>query len=327
MDNNKKIIGIISSQSFYTLKWNPDTAQLSRFEGDEQLSATEVDNIRALFSEAAEATKRSAPTEKPGRQSKPVSRGEARLPRSYILSMDLNTKVVRSFFDDSVLDKNQIESINHLLQKRHAYFPYRITENSQLAVRKSKTEKEIEERLNVSTMSSFEESVDATKLGDNISFISSDYKTLESIFEYLNLGEEDVLADLGCGKGRVVCAAAALLNIKKAIGVEVHPELVRVAKRNAKLMNPQNCPIEIVLSDIATFNSHDVTAYFLFGPFRLKTTKALCENVGRSLERKPRKIKIVWYAPSQPVIQFLQGKSWLETMFKMPGRPVFVWEN
>src|ERR1041385_9293651 len=50
------------------------------------------------------------------------------------------------------------------------------------------------------------------------------YHTYFSICDALRLQSYDVVADLGCGKGRVIFTAAQY-PIKEAVGVEIDPEL------------------------------------------------------------------------------------------------------
>src|SRR5204862_8137057 len=59
------------------------------------------------------------------------------------------------------------------------------------------------------------------------------YHTYFSIFDALQLQPDDVVADLGCGKGRVIFTAAQYL-IRESVGVEIDPPLAELAEKNRR---------------------------------------------------------------------------------------------
>ena len=77
-------------------------------------------------------------------------------------------------------------------------------------------------------------------------------------------GVDDVVADVGCGDGRVVVAAAERFGCR-AVGVEHDPELAELARQRAAT-SPAADRIEIVAADAAALDLSGVTVAFLFLP-------------------------------------------------------------
>lgn len=50
-------------------------------------------------------------------------------------------------------------------------------------------------------------------------------------------GPDDVVADIGCGDGRIVCAAAAVHGCRRAYGVDIEDDVVELAQRKAAALD------------------------------------------------------------------------------------------
>jgi len=119
-----------------------------------------------------------------------------------------------------------------------------------------------------------------------------------------------------------VCLAA-LLGVRKAIGVELVSHLASDARRNAERL-AGSCPIEIVTGDAALFDPVDGTVFFLFDPFGAATCALVAENIRRSLLRRPRHIRIVYVKPLYSHV--FDKQDWLIPMARS-RRDVRVWES
>ena len=64
-------------------------------------------------------------------------------------------------------------------------------------------------------------------------FHPSSYRVLHRIFMHLGVTNDDVLADLGCGLGRVVCVGAQY-PFRKIRGVELDPETAAQAQKTLR---------------------------------------------------------------------------------------------
>ena len=64
-------------------------------------------------------------------------------------------------------------------------------------------------------------------------YVPTPHAVVETMLELVELSEDDVVIDLGCGDGRIVVAAARDYGAR-GIGIDIDPELIETAKRLAK---------------------------------------------------------------------------------------------
>jgi hypothetical protein len=129
---------------------------------------------------------------------------------------------------------------------------------------------------------------------DALKYEPTPNSVLPCILPYV--GFDDVLIDLGCGKGDLLCYVASRRKFRKAIGVEIVPDLVKMARRNIvnfKLLTP----IEIIETDIAEAELSEGTVFYLFNPFGENTLRKVLSNILISLTTHPRRIRILYYNP------------------------------
>jgi SAM-dependent methyltransferase len=113
--------------------------------------------------------------------------------------------------------------------------------------------------------------------------------------------DRDVLVDFGCGKGRIVHQAAKR-PLKRVIGVEISPELAAFAQTLvAAHRHEYRCQnVEIFVCDAARFHvPDDVTIAYLFFPFRGTTLDAVLHNLIESIDRRPRRMHVIYAWPTQ----------------------------
>ena len=122
---------------------------------------------------------------------------------------------------------------------------------------------------------------------------------------------EDVFIDFGCGKGRMVLEAALLYRFARVVGVELSPDLAAVARGNVernrrRLRTPQ---VEIVVSDVLTYPiPDDVTIAFFFNPFTGPIFGHVVSGLLASVDRSPRRLRIVYSAPVEEGIMLQTGR-------------------
>jgi len=132
------------------------------------------------------------------------------------------------------------------------------------------------------------------RLSDSKIYVPTDFYILPSLLRYLN--SDDIVIDLGCGKGRVLWFVATRRKLRKVIGVEIDPALVQIARENmakAKLRTP----VTIIEGDAARADLSEGTVYFMFNPFGEETLRRVLENISSSLEDHPRSIRILYEHP------------------------------
>ena len=114
---------------------------------------------------------------------------------------------------------------------------------------------------------------------------SADYRALKAIFNLpeLKIHSEDILVDVGCGKGRVLNYWLSQGLSNRMIGVELNSEIA--AKTRTRLMRFHN--VKVVTGDIVKCYPRDGTLFFLYNPFRIEIMQSFVEKLrNTALSRK-----------------------------------------
>jgi precorrin-6B methylase 2 len=86
----------------------------------------------------------------------------------------------------------------------------------------------------------------------------------------VRIADHDVVMDIGCGMGRVLCVFARR-RLKKCIGIEFSGELAGIAERNARALRGRRAPIEIRIGDAAEADYTEGTIFWIYNPFGERT--------------------------------------------------------
>jgi SAM-dependent methyltransferase len=156
----------------------------------------------------------------------------------------------------------------------------------------------IDRRLNINTVpprrhSSFKLS---TFFGDAVEYQVVDYSLLRRYMDPLEIGPGDVLIDIGCGMGRVLCIFARK-RLRKCVGIEFSAELARIAEMNARSLRARHAPIEIRIGDAVEADYSEGTIFWIYNPFGEQTMNMVLSRIGESLSTTPRRIQIVYVNP------------------------------
>lgn len=124
--------------------------------------------------------------------------------------------------------------------------------------------------------------------------------SLRKLLSRLDLGDEVVLLDIGCGKGRVLMVAAEL-GFTEARGIEYSPRLAAIAADNLKAfarVRPTRTRFELICEDVRDYRLRDdETLIYLFNPFAREATASVVRALEASLQRRPRRLQVVYRAP------------------------------
>lgn len=125
------------------------------------------------------------------------------------------------------------------------------------------------------------------------------YDLLEDFFTEIKIQTFNHFLDIGCGKARAMCVAAAY-GVKKVSGIELSKELFLDAERNIKTCQEKypSTNFSIYNNDAFYFDiDDDVDCIFMFNPFDETIMNAVMENIETSLDLKPRVMTIVYINP------------------------------
>ena len=125
------------------------------------------------------------------------------------------------------------------------------------------------------------------------------YDILEELFNQLNKQQCHHFLDIGCGKGRALCVAAAN-GIQKVSGIDFSKPLCSMAEKNlaaTKLKIP-GLEYRIFNNDAFYFSiPADVDCIFMFNPFDDVMMSGVAENIAASVANHPRKITLIYANP------------------------------
>ena len=106
--------------------------------------------------------------------------------------------------------------------------------------------------------------------------------------------------DLGSGKGRTLLMASNY-PFRRIIGVEILPELHRVAVENVKAYesSQQQCfALECIRGDMLDFVFPlEPTLLYLFNPLPESGLESLASNLGASMQQRPRPFFVLYHNP------------------------------
>ncbi len=163
-------------------------------------------------------------------------------------------------------------------------------------------------------------------------YMPASYDLLEDIFQKANINQFKHFVDLGCGKGRALCVAAAM-GVSKLTGVELSKEFCESSKRNLEIIKQKfpSISYQIKHNDAFYFDiPDDADCIFMFNPFDDLIMSGVIENIEQSLAEYPRDITIIYFNPMQQhlfleqdykLVHHQQWKTYLEASIlqKSPG--------
>jgi SAM-dependent methyltransferase len=154
------------------------------------------------------------------------------------------------------------------------------------------------------------------------------WTTLARALRRCEVGPEDVFVDFGAGKGRVVFLAARY-PFRRVVGVELSPELSAVAQANVERnMARLRCrDVQIVTGDVLNFAiPDDLTVAFFFNPFRGDVFASVVERLLASVDRRPRRVRIVYRNPAEHECLMATGR--VRLVRRIRGmRPTAAWSR
>jgi hypothetical protein len=146
---------------------------------------------------------------------------------------------------------------------------------------------------------------------ERIDYHPSGWLSLRAALPPSDVGPEDVFADIGAGKGRVVYQAARRYGLKRVIGVELSPELADEARANLyRHRRRLRChDAEIVTTDALAWDvPDDLTIAYMFRPFTGATFRGMVDNLIASYDRAPRRLRIVYVNPEEHDVLMATGR-------------------
>jgi hypothetical protein len=97
----------------------------------------------------------------------------------------------------------------------------------------------------------------------DVPYVATPPAVVEGMLKLAGVGPNDVVYDLGSGDGRIVIAAARDFKVKKGIGIDLDPELVTLATKNAAAAGVSD-RVSFTRGDIFKMDFKDATVLTLY---------------------------------------------------------------
>jgi Histone methylation protein DOT1 len=157
--------------------------------------------------------------------------------------------------------------------------------------------------------------VQLTELGlaapERVHYKAAPWRTLRRALPPRSVTPDDCFIDIGSGMGRVVYQAATAYPFRRVIGVELAPELNRIAEANLRRNAGRlRCPqVELVCCDVLDYEiPDDVTVVFLASPFVGRLFATVVDRLLASVERHPRPMRIIYFHPVEHEVLMATGR-------------------
>ena len=156
----------------------------------------------------------------------------------------------------------------------------------------------------------------AVALADGMLYEATPYLLIEDLLCYLDLQADDVFLDLGCGKGRVTCMAARTA-VGRVVGLEQDDAFLDQARKNLSAIDDVRATVEFHHGLAQDFHFDSTTVVFLFNPFGADTLRDVLLLLEQSLQRNPRRLRIVYVHPVHE--QVMHNANWLSNTQTWPS--------
>lgn len=121
------------------------------------------------------------------------------------------------------------------------------------------------------------------------------YLALRQIAARSRLSPDEVIFDVGCGFGRVICYLARR-PVARCVGIELREDLASVARVNSERLRGRRSEIEVRTGDAMRQDYSSATAIYLYNPFDAATMKSVLAKI--EVDRQGRPTRFIYVNPA-----------------------------
>jgi SAM-dependent methyltransferase len=177
-------------------------------------------------------------------------------------------------------------------------------------------------------------SFDASKLDKATSYGPVNAWGFRKLLQVLNLPKSFAFVDLGCGLGRA-CIIAAEYGFGKVTGVELAPELCKIARENVfnrRVSGAKDVPIQIIEGDVLDYCDHSGDdVYFMYRAFSLGFLQDVLAKLVQRATSREKALTVIYTErlawPHSECVTALAGNRALQEIYQgsMLGQAFFVY--
>lgn len=147
--------------------------------------------------------------------------------------------------------------------------------------------------LNVHTRAPFYLGPKRGRNQDALDYATSTHFAVKKVIRLVQPAADDVVFDIGCGRGRAICHFAKR-RVRKVVGIEISEQLCEIARTNARRLRNRRSPVEIKNADAAIADVSDGTIYYMFNPFGEETLCDVLKNIETSHDLTTARVTIIY---------------------------------
>jgi len=152
--------------------------------------------------------------------------------------------------------------------------------------------------------------IKGNQLSHATEYMPVNYFTIEHVLDHIpENAKQGTFLDIGCGKGRALCVAAAY-GFTKLYGIDFAKQLIKQADQNLAATKKRFSSLRYQLSwsDISALEiGKDVSTVFLFNPFDEVLMKNIIHKINSSLQQYPRELYVLYCSPRHEELFFADG--------------------
>ena len=132
------------------------------------------------------------------------------------------------------------------------------------------------------------------------------YAVLEKLADSGWIGPDNLLVDMGCGKGRVSLFLSRVTGCR-SIGVDFNPDMIAAAEENLASVKG-SVRVSFAVGDAERYDPPaDADRFYFFNPFSAEILRSALARIAGSWYGAPRRILLFFYYPSDEYIDLLNG--------------------
>jgi SAM-dependent methyltransferase len=142
---------------------------------------------------------------------------------------------------------------------------------------------------------------------ERVDYEPATWRELRRILRDDEVDPDDVFLDVGSGKGRILLQAARY-PFRRIVGVEISPSLTEISRANLEAAQAGlRCRDTVVVTaDAAEYRvPDDTTVVYMNNPLNGRAFEAFIARLLESLERRPRRLRLIYRTPTER--RFLEG--------------------
>lgn len=164
------------------------------------------------------------------------------------------------------------------------------------------TEKNWDKKLHIQTTGRDDSKADAY----HHPYEPTPYKVLERLADSEYILKENIVADYGCGKGRVGFFLHHILGCK-TIGLEYDPKIYHQALYNHDCYGKCD-EISFICQNAAEYEIEEADCFYFFNPFSVEILHSVLAKILDSYYENPRDMKLFFYYPDDEYVAYLMSQ-------------------